>query len=98
MMQNAIMSFNQYPKIHHSTQRAISSTPPPPMLEIFIVCNENDAENGQGKGKGKGTKRDRGTGKGGSDTIFFFVESGKCHGLPRKKRLFKVLSLTLTSK
>ena len=50
MMQMQVMLFNQHPKIHHSTQRAINS---PPMLEIFIVRNENDAEKGQGKGEGK---------------------------------------------
>ena len=68
-----------------------------PMLEIFIVRNENDPEKGQGTGEGKGTKRERGRGKGVRD-MDFFLESDKCLGLPPKKRLFKVLSLTLTSK
>ena len=76
----------------------IPQNPPfPPMLKIFSVRNENDAEKGKGRGKGKERR-----GKGGGDRVgvtqSFFFQSNKCLGLPPKKRLFKVFSLTLTSK
>ena len=63
------------------------------MLEIFIVLNEKDAEKEQWKGFAQGSKGERG----GRRRDYFFKRN-KCLGLPPRKCLFKVLSLTLTSK
>ena len=75
------MPFNQYPKIHHSIQRAISA---PPMLEVFMVRNENAAKAGEG-GRKRNEEGKGGGGKGGSDTkIFFFPKEINALGcLPR---------------
>ena len=62
MMQMQVMSFNRHPKIYYSTQRAICS---PPLLEVFIILNEKDAEKGQGKGE-------MGEWRGRSDTKKFY--------------------------
>ena len=52
----------------------------------------------QKKGKGRGKARnEEGKGKGKGREWHTNVESDKCLGLPPKKRLFKVVSLTLTS-
>ena len=65
------------------------------MLEIFIVLNEKDNEKDQAEGSANDSKvKERGKRK----NKFFFFKSEEKLGLPPKKHLFKVCSLTLTSK
>ena len=66
------------------------------MLEIFIVLNEKDIEKAKEKVEPIALK---GKKVGGWERkTYFFLKSRKMLGLPPKKHLFKVLSLTLTSK
>ena len=82
MMQMQVMSFNQHPKIHNFTQRAISS---PPMLETFIVLNEKDREKAKGKVEPMAPRGKKGAAERSRKTRpFFFVKAGKCLDCPQE--------------
>ena len=70
------------------------------MLETFIALNEKDIEKAKGKVEPMVPRGERVGGPERKTYLFilFFFKSREMLWLPPKKRLFKVFSLTITSK
>jgi len=83
---------SQNPKNH---VKSFKLTPSCLRFSLFSMKRTNKKTKGREKTCNKGEREKR---EGEKHLLFFFLKSDKMLGLPAKKRLFKVLSLTLSSK